>query len=165
MSQTIKTYADLCEEREKVKILLDVQRQKVKADWQDLKDEFLPVRNAFGVIGKFTHPDRSNPIVNATLKLAGDLFLKNFVLAKAGWATKLAVPFVVKNYSSHMIVEKGASFLGKVANIFAGKRKRRFKINASPTTAPSAPNPVNPVTDVHETTTIIVTNPDVNKNL
>ena len=33
MSQTIKTYADLCEERDRVKSLLVIQRQKIKDDW------------------------------------------------------------------------------------------------------------------------------------
>ena len=124
MSQTIKTYADLCEERDRIKNLLVVQRQKIKDDWDELKGEFLPVKNAFGVVGKMTHADKSNPLVNIGLKLASDLFLKNFVLAKAGWVTKLAVPFVVKNYSSHLLAEKGGNFLGKVFNFF-GKGKRR----------------------------------------
>jgi hypothetical protein len=125
MSQTIKTYADLCEERERIKNLLVVQRQKVKDDWEELKEEFLPVKNAFGVVGKITHADKSNPLINAGLKVASDLFLKNFVLAKAGWVTKLAVPFVVKNYSSHLIAERGGNFLGRVFNFFTKNRTRR----------------------------------------
>jgi hypothetical protein len=125
MSQTIKTYADLCEERERIKNLLVVQRQKVKDDWEELKEEFLPVKNAFGVVGKITHADKSNPLINAGLKVASDLFLKNFVLAKAGWITKLAVPFVVKNYSSHLIAERGGNFLGRVFNFFTKNRTRR----------------------------------------
>jgi hypothetical protein len=125
MSQTIKTYADLCEERDRVKSLLIVQKQKIRDDWEELKEEFLPVKNAFGVVGKFTHADKSNPLINAGLKIASDLFLKNFVLAKAGWVTKLAVPFVVKNYSSHLLAEKGGNFLGKVFNFFTKKRTTR----------------------------------------
>lgn len=133
MSQTIKTYKDLCDERVKVKSLLVIQRERVKADWQQLKDEFLPVKNAIGVMGKFTTRDKTNPLVNAGLKVASDLFLKNFVLAKAGWVTKLAVPFVVKNYSSHLLVNRGASFLGKVVNIFSGKKKRARNIDSRST--------------------------------
>ena len=128
MSQTIKTYADLCEERDRIKSLLVVQKQKIKDDWEELKEEFLPVKNAFGMVGKMTHPDRSNPLLNVGLKVASDLFLKNFVLAKAGWVTKLAVPFVVNNYSSHMLAEKGGDFIGKVFNFFKGKRRNKKKI-------------------------------------
>lgn len=123
MSQTIKTYTDLCEERERVKLLLESQKQRIRDDWQDLKNEFLPVKNVFGVVGKMTSPDKSNPLVSVGLKVASDLFLKNFVLAKAGWVTKLAVPFVVKNYSSHLLAEKGGRFLGKVVNLFKGKNR------------------------------------------
>jgi hypothetical protein len=128
MSHPIKTYADLCEERDRIKTLLVVQRQKIKDDWEDLKGEFLPVKNAFGVVGKMTHADKSNPLINMGLKVASDLFLKNFVLAKAGWVTKLAVPFVVKNYSSHLLAEKGGNFIGKVINFFTSKRRRRSDV-------------------------------------
>ena len=122
MSQTIKTYADLCEERDRIKSLLVVQKQKIRDDWEVLKEEFLPVKNAFGVVGKFTHADKSNPLINVGLKVASDLFLKNFVLAKAGWITRLAVPFVVKNYSSHMLAQKCGNILGKVFNFFTRKK-------------------------------------------
>jgi hypothetical protein len=135
MSQTIKTYKDLCDERVKVKSLLVIQRERVRADWQQMKDEFLPLKNAIGVMGKFTTRDKTNPLVNAGLKVASDLLLKNFVLAKAGWVTKLAVPFVVKNYSSHLLVNRGASFLGKVVNIFSGKKRRTRNIDTQSTGA------------------------------
>lgn len=123
MSQPIRTYKDLCEERERLQKKLTAQKQRVKDDWHDLKQEFNPVRNAIGVFGKMTHPDRSNPLLNVGLKIASDLLLKNFVLAKAGWAARLAVPFVVKNFSSHVIAEKGAGFINKVTNLFKGRKR------------------------------------------
>ncbi len=122
MSSTIKTYSDLCEERDRVKNLLAVQRQRVVDDWQQVKEELSPVRNAFGVLGKIAHADKSNPLVNIGLQIASEAFLKNFILAKAGWVTKLAVPFVMRNYSSHLIAEKGRNFLGKLGSIFSRKR-------------------------------------------
>jgi hypothetical protein len=131
MNQPIKTYTDLCEERERVKNLLVLQREKIKTDWQELKHEFIPVQNAFGVVGRMTSADKSNPLVNAGLKLASDVFLKNFVLAKAGWVTKLAVPFVVKNYSSHVLARKGGHYLGKFLNLF-GKPKSRISKEFKP---------------------------------
>lgn len=148
MSQTIKTYTDLCEERDRVKSLLEVQRQKIKSDWQELKDEFIPVKNVFGEVGKMTHADKSNPIVNFGLKVASDLFLKNFVLAKAGWVTKLAVPFVVKNYSSHVLARKGGHFLNKVANLFSNKKRTRSNGQDRPTPSnfqPDITGNINPV--------------------
>ncbi len=123
MSQPIRTYADLCKERERLKVLLASQKQRVLDDWNGIKDELSPVKNVFGVVGKMAKGDKTNPLINMGLKLASDLFLKNFVLAKAGWVTKLAVPFVVKNYSSHMLVDSGKSVLDKLAKLL-GKHKQ-----------------------------------------
>jgi hypothetical protein len=105
--------------------VISVQKEQIKKDWHELKDEFIPVKNAFGIVGRMTHADKSNPLLNVGLKVASDVFLKNFVLAKAGWATRLAIPFVVKNFSSHLIVEKGADFLHKLSNIFKGSKRSK----------------------------------------
>jgi hypothetical protein len=100
-----------------------IQRQKVKDDWEEFKHEFIPVKNAFGVVSKMGSADKSNPLVNLGLKLASDVLLKNFILGRAGWAVKMAVPFVVKNYSSHFLVEKGRPLLNKVMSFFKTKKE------------------------------------------
>jgi len=130
MSQIIRTYADLCAERERLQVLLASQKQRVIEDWNGVKDELTPVKNAFGIVGKMAKGDKTNPLVNMGLKLASDLFLKNFVLAKAGWVTKLAVPFVVKNYSSHLLRDSGKSVFGKLGRLF-GKRKHHYNGTAN----------------------------------
>jgi hypothetical protein len=135
MSQTIRTYADLCAERERLQVLLASQKQRVVEDWNGLKDELSPVKNAFGIVGKMAKGDKTNPLVNVGLKLASDLLLKNFVLAKAGWATKLAVPFVVKNYSSHLLADSGRSIFGKLGKLF-GKKKHHNGASSSSNSEP-----------------------------
>ena len=123
MSETIKTYSDLCAERERVKNLLVVQKQRIRDDWDGLKHEFIPVKNALGVFGKMTKPDKSNPLINKGVKVATDLFISKFVLGKAGWVAKLAVPFVLKNYSTHLIADKGKTFVTKVAAFLNNRKK------------------------------------------
>jgi len=143
MSQTIKTYSDLCEEREKLKNLLIVQKQRMRDDWDELKHEFVPVKNVFGVLGKMARPDKSNPLMNAGLKVATDMFISSFVLGKAGWVTKMAVPFVVRNYSSHLMAEKGRTVIEKIAKLLSGRKVKR-KTATMPTEAPMT-TPVDPV--------------------
>ena len=155
MSRTIKTYDDMCAERERLKTLLLVQKQRVANDWTEVKEKLLPVQNAFGHISKMAKADKSNPAVSMGLKIASDLFLKNFVLAKAGWVAKIAVPFVVKNYSSHLIADKGRTFIGKIANILSRRDRRtsmRTSVNpAAPPVTPAVPTervtPAVPVTE------------------
>jgi hypothetical protein len=122
MNKTIKTYDDLCEERDRLRTLRDVQKQRIKDNWESLKEEFGPVRSAFGVIGKMTHADKSNPLLNAGIKAATNLFITKFVLGRAGWVAKLAVPFVVKNYASHAFAEKGKQFFSKIGAFFSRKK-------------------------------------------
>jgi hypothetical protein len=124
MSRTIRTYNDMCEERERLKNLLVLQKQRVAEDWEAVKDSLTPVKHVFGTMKKMASSDKSNPMFNMGLKVASDLFLKHFVLAKAGWVTKIAVPFVVRNYSSHLFAEKGKVFLAKLGNLFARRQQR-----------------------------------------
>ena len=122
MNRTIKTYDDLRAEIVKTQNLLAAQREQVMTNWHELKQEFNPLSNVFGVVGKMVSPDKSNPLINTGLRIASDLFIKGFVLSKAGWLTRLAVPFVMKNFSSHMIADKGTNFINKLSSIF--KRNR-----------------------------------------
>lgn len=111
----------MCDERERLKNLLVLQKQRVIEDWHGVKEELTPVQNMFGAIGKMAKGDKTNPFVNIGLKIASDIFLKNFVLAKAGWVTKMTVPFVVKNYSSHILADKGKVFFSKLGKLFSRK--------------------------------------------
>jgi len=143
MSQQIKTYDDLCKERERIKNLLIVQKQRMRDDWDELKHEFVPVKNAFGILGKMARPDKSNPLMNAGLKMASDLFLSKFVLGKAGWVARLAVPYVVRNYSSHLWAEKGRNFMTRVSNLLNKKKRQQEYYTVAPDTPvpePFVPN-------------------------
>ncbi|MBO9570628.1 MAG: hypothetical protein J7497_00215 [Chitinophagaceae bacterium] len=128
----IKTYADMCDEKKRLQALLEIQKKRVIDDWHGVKEELEPVRNVFGVVGKMARSDKSNPLLNLGLKVASELFIKNFVLSKAGWATRLAVPFVVKNYSSHLIAEKGKNFIAKIGRLF-GKRSDHHSVKPDET--------------------------------
>jgi hypothetical protein len=99
-----------------------VQKQRIHDDWEGLKHEFVPVKNVFGVLGKMTSPDKSNPLMNLGIKAVTNLFITKFVLGRAGWVAKLAVPFVVKNYASHEFAEKGKKFFSRIGEFFSRKK-------------------------------------------
>lgn len=116
-SMMIKTYDDLTAERARLEASLVLKKQRVVSDWEAVKIELEPVSNAFGVIGKMSHSSATSPLLKMGLKFASDVLLKNFVLAKAGWITRLAVPFVMKNYSSHLITDNSQGILSKLKKI------------------------------------------------
>lgn len=115
MTKNISTYKDLLEEKERLQTLLIHQKEVLRADVRGIKEEFEPVRAAVGMLKKFTKKDASNPLLNIATGRLINVVLKNLVLARAGWFARLAVPFLAKNISSHVIADNKTQILGKIA--------------------------------------------------
>ena len=115
---TIETYDDLLEEKKRLEALLVINKEQVSTNWVEMKKEFEPVNNILSFFSKMTTRDKSNPLVNMGIDVAGDLVLRKILLARAGWATRLVVPFLLKNYSSNVLADKGKSFLQRVKHWF-----------------------------------------------
>ena len=92
----IRTYDDLVEEKERLQRLLAVQKEDISTNWQEMKKEFEPVKNIVSFFSKLTTRDKSNPLVNMGIDVAGDLVLRKIILAKTGWVTRLIVPFQLR---------------------------------------------------------------------
>lgn len=120
----IRTYKDLVAEREQLEAQLMMRKQKLREDWSGLKEHFTPVGRLLRTLSWGLRPDRSSPLLNKTLGVAVDLLVSKFVLGRAGWLTRLTVPFVLRNYSSHLFAEKGADALSKLGRILRRRRKR-----------------------------------------
>ncbi|MBL7736967.1 MAG: hypothetical protein JNL51_16030 [Chitinophagaceae bacterium] len=124
MNNSIKTYDDLLKEKERLKEQLRLQRQHIEDNWGALKTELEPVRNTFNLVGKMTRGDTSNPLINIGLGMASDLLLRKLLLGKAGWLLKAGIPLLVKNYSSHLIADKGKSLVKTIARLLRKKSHR-----------------------------------------
>lgn len=113
-NKKIQTYDDLVEEKKRLEALLLVNKEQISTNWVQMKQEFEPVNNIIGFFGKLTTRDKSNPLVNMGIDVAGDLVLRKILLARAGWATRLVIPYLVKNYSSNVLVDKGRSLFHRI---------------------------------------------------
>ena len=118
MTKKISTYKDLLEEKERLQSLLDHQKGILRNDVKLIKEEFEPVRHAARFLKKFTNKDSSNPMLTIASSRLIDLVLRRFVLARAGWVTRLVVPLLAKNFSSHVVNENKTQILGKLATWF-----------------------------------------------
>src|SRR4051812_38440958 len=102
----IKTYNDLLAEKEELTAQLSIQKAFIKQDVKALREELKPVTDMVGVIRKMGTKDKSNPALTFGVDVATDLFIKNTLLRKGGWLTRLIVPFLVKNLSTHWLARK-----------------------------------------------------------
>lgn len=127
MTNKISTYKDLLEEKDRLQTSLNRQKDVLRADIRGIKEEFEPVRAALGVLKKFTRKDSSNPMLNIATGRIISLVLNKLVLGRAGWFAKLAVPFLAKNISTHVIADNKTVILGKLATWFNKVRGHRAK--------------------------------------
>ena len=130
MIKPIRTYEDLLEEKARLELLLSAQKELVRQDINQLKQELAPVKSAISIIGKIVTKDNRSWILTTAADTIIDLVVKRMVLAKAGLVTKLVVPFFMKNFSSHVIADNKDKILSKLSSWF-GKKSDNGKVPVS----------------------------------
>jgi hypothetical protein len=125
MNKRIKTYEDLEQEQQRLLQELKVHEDLIKIDIAGLKEDLKPFNKVYKTLNKIATRDNTAPVMNFGMEMGIDILIRKFLLAKAGWLTKIVVPFVVKNYSSHFIgAEKREALMKKVKNIFIKLRPK-----------------------------------------
>ena len=119
----IKTYDDLLAEKVELERLLIDQKAIIRQDIAALKEELRPAAAVLKFIGKVTAKDKSNSLLRLGVSVASETVLRNVVLAKSGWLTRLIVPFVAKTLGSKAIANtKAGGMLNNLISRFANKR-------------------------------------------
>jgi hypothetical protein len=125
----INSYEDLEKERKRLMQKLRSQEELIKVDMAGVREGLRPFGKAMETVNKMATRDNTAPIFNFGMEMGIDLFVRKFLLARAGWLTKIVIPFLVKNYSSHFIgEEKREALMKKVKGFFQ-------KIRPKPQTA------------------------------
>ncbi len=115
----IRTYEDLVEEQQRLISVLKIQEQTVRVDIAGVKQGLQPFGKALQVVNKLATRDNTAPVMNFGLEMGIELLIRKVLLARAGWFTKIVIPFLVKNYSSHIIGEdKRLALIQKVKGFF-----------------------------------------------
>jgi hypothetical protein len=118
----IENLKDLRSERARLKLELNVAEETLKEDIEWIKSELRPAHLA----GKYlsnTLVNKDDGFLNVGLRRTIDTVLKSFVLSRAGWITKLVVPFIVKNISSNYVQEKKPEIFGMLKRWISTARK------------------------------------------
>ena len=121
MKRRISTYEDLEREEQLLEALLHSQKELIQIEIGLLKQQLKPAQMALQFVGKITTADKHNPLLRQGANTLIDVVLKNVVLAKSGWLTKIIVPFFVKNYSSHLIADNKDKVINKVATALTNR--------------------------------------------
>lgn len=126
MNKSIKTYEDLLQEEQRLLQELKSHEVLIREDIAGLKESLKPVGKVYGVLHRMATRDHTGPLANFGLDFGIDLVVRRILLARAGWFTKIFVPFVIKNYSSHIISdEQKAKLTQKIQNLFNKIRPKK----------------------------------------
>jgi hypothetical protein len=121
----IKTYEDLLQEEQRLLAQLKSTEVLIREDIAGVKEGLKPLGNAMKTISKFTTRDKTGALANFGLDFSVDLFVRKILLARAGWFTKILIPYLIKNYSSHIISEQQrAKLMEKINNFFSKLRPK-----------------------------------------
>jgi len=136
MNKVIRTYDDLLREEKQMEELLQAQKELLICDLNQLKEELRPATTALTFFSRIITRDKNNLLVNGGVSKIIDLVVRKLLLARAGWLTKLTVPFFLKNYSSHFIAEHKDQFVERLFSWISRK-------NGNGKVAPEAHNKEN----------------------
>jgi len=131
----IKTYDDLLQEEQRLQQVLKSQENLIRQDLVSMKENLEPIKKVYDQVHKVFTRDNRVPVFNVGLELGIDILLRRFILARAGWFAKTFVPYIVKNYSSHIIgEEKRKAIIKKIEELFnkiRPKKERATEPNAA----------------------------------
>lgn len=124
----IKNYNDLLQEEQRLQQVLKSQEALIREDLVSLKENLEPIKKVYDQVHKIFTRDNRVPVFNVGLELGIDMLLRRFILARAGWFAKTFVPYVVKNYASHIIgEEKRKAIIKKIEELFNKIRPKTTK--------------------------------------
>lgn len=125
----IRTYKDLAEEEQRLQQVLKSQEILIREDLVSMKENLEPIKKVYDRVHKIFTRDNRVPVFNIGLELGIDVLLRRFLLARAGWFAKTFVPYVVKNYASHIISEeKRKVIIKKIEELFNKIRPKKSHV-------------------------------------
>jgi hypothetical protein len=122
MINQITSYKELLQEKARLKTLLAEQELLIKEDWHLLKQNMKPVVLIGTTIRKLFTRKAGITAAHLGINFLADGFIRKVLLARTGWLIRLLVPFLIKNYASHLIHEPG-TIMQKIKKLFGKKDK------------------------------------------
>ena len=123
MNSTIRTYDDLLEYQKGLQQLLYAQKELIRYDIEEIKEQVRPVTEIAAKVTKLFVPSGDQSILVKITNTVIDLLVKNIVTKKSGWITKAIIPFLLHNISSHLVADNKEGIFKKIVSWFSKKRK------------------------------------------
>ncbi len=117
MKTKIETIQDLTAERARLKNQITISRLKLTNEFAFLKEELQPARQIVGYAKNLlVNNGNRKSIVGMGLRFGVNALLKNTVLYRASWLTRLVVPYIANNVVSNYVAKNDTEILENTVN-------------------------------------------------
>jgi hypothetical protein len=124
MNKAIRTYDELLEYKKSLQEQLNLQRQLIYEDINEIKEELKPASQILTSIGKFLTPRGISPLLASGTNTLVDLFLRRGFLRKPGWLSRAIILFAVSKISSYLFAGNKNGTLKKAFSVFSNHGKK-----------------------------------------
>ena len=122
MIKQINSYKELLEEKTRLKALLIQQELQIKEDWHLLKEDLKPAVMVGATLKKLFTRKAGSSAAQLGINLVADGLIKKVLLSKTGVLTRWLIPFLIKNYASHL-VDKPENLIRRLKRFFSRNGK------------------------------------------
>ena len=99
----INKYDELVLERKRLESDLLHYRSLISREVDEIKHKMEPITDVVSFFTPSKSPTGNNKLLQAGANLGIELLVRQKLLSKAGWLTKLVLPFILKRVSSRAI--------------------------------------------------------------
>lgn len=131
MTTTITSYKELKQEKARLEALIQQQKLQIRQDWQLIKDDLKPSFLLASTMRKAFTRKASGAAANLGISLVADGLVKNVLLARSGRVSRWLIPFLVKNYASHL-ADNPERIVQKVRSLFSKRGGAQTAVTPQP---------------------------------
>ncbi|MBL7835651.1 MAG: hypothetical protein JNK18_16965 [Cyclobacteriaceae bacterium] len=99
----INNYKELVAERLRVQQELALNKAGIEEEVREIKEKLKPVTGLLSFFNSDKKPSLKSTAMQVGANIGIDVLLRNTVLGRAGWLTRLIVPFIAKKLSAKVI--------------------------------------------------------------
>lgn len=133
MKTKIETIGDLTAERARLKNQVAVSGIKLKNNFNILKEELQPARQVVGYAKNLlVNNGNRKSLVGMGLRFGVNALLKNTILYRASWLTRLVVPFIANNVVANYVAKHDTEILENTINWVKEKTSNEPKLPKKP---------------------------------
>jgi hypothetical protein len=133
MKTKIETIEDLMAERARLKNKVTISDIKLKNHFNILTEELQPARQIVGYAKNLlVNNGNRKSLVGMGLRFGVDAILKNTILYRASWLTRLVVPFVTNNVVANYVTKHDTEILESTINWIKDKTSNEPKLPKKP---------------------------------